>query len=98
MVSDVRFPYTIRSLTRHCSRPCCVVHCHDRSNSAGAVGYGPVGLGALCFESQRTGSPGVLHTYSQPVGKERTSVVSTPSLAELYRFAMNFFLVRKRKR
>ena len=32
------------------------------------------------------------------VGKERTSVVSTPSLAELYRFAMNFLLVRKRNR
>ena len=32
------------------------------------------------------------------VGKERTSVVSTPSLTELYRFAMNFLLVRKRKR
>ena len=30
--------------------------------------------------------------------KERTSLVSTPSLAELYRFAMNFLLVRKRKR
>ena len=32
------------------------------------------------------------------MGKERTSVVSTPSLAELYRFAMNFLLVRKRKK
>ena len=32
------------------------------------------------------------------VVKERTSLVSTPSLAELYRFAMNFLLVRKRKR
>ena len=32
------------------------------------------------------------------VGEERTSVVSTPSLAELYKFAMNFLLVRKRKR
>ena len=30
--------------------------------------------------------------------KERTSLVSTPSLAELYRFAMNFLLVKKRKR
>ena len=35
---------------------------------------------------------------SQPVGKERTSLVSTPPLAELYSFAMNFLLVRKRKR
>ena len=35
---------------------------------------------------------------SADVGKERTSVVSTPSLAELYKFAMNFLLVRKRKR
>ena len=26
------------------------------------------------------------------------SLVSTPSLAELYKFAMNFLLVRKRKR
>ena len=34
----------------------------------------------------------------QNVGKERTSLVSTPSLAELYKFAMNFLLVRKRKR
>ena len=32
------------------------------------------------------------------VEKERTSVVSTPSLAELFRFSMNFLLVRKRKR
>ena len=32
------------------------------------------------------------------MGKERTSLVSTPSLAELYRFAMNFLSVRKRKR
>ena len=32
------------------------------------------------------------------VGKERTSLVSTPSSAELYRFAMNFLSVRKRKR
>ena len=31
------------------------------------------------------------------VVKERTSVVSTPSLAELYKFAMNFLLVKKRK-
>ena len=32
------------------------------------------------------------------VGKERTSLVSTPSLAELYKFAKNFLLVKKRKR
>ena len=32
------------------------------------------------------------------VGKERTSLVSTSSLAELHRFAMNFLLMRKRKR
>ena len=32
------------------------------------------------------------------VVKERTSVVSTPSLAELCRFAMNFLLTRKRRR
>ena len=32
------------------------------------------------------------------MGKERTSLVSTPSLVELYRFAMNFLLVRKRKK
>ena len=30
--------------------------------------------------------------------KERTSVVPTPSLAELRRFSMNFLLVSKRKR
>ena len=35
---------------------------------------------------------------SSSVGKERTSVVSTPSLAELRRFSMNFLLMRKRKR
>ena len=31
-----------------------------------------------------------------PVGKERTSVVSTPFVAKLYRFAMNFLLVSTR--
>ena len=29
---------------------------------------------------------------------ERTSLASTPSLAELYRFAMNFLSVKKRKK
>ena len=39
---------------------------------------------------------GAVHIVS--VVKERTSLVSTPSLAELYRFAMNFLLERKMKR
>ena len=30
--------------------------------------------------------------------KERTSLVSTPSLAELYRFAMNFLSVREEEK
>ena len=44
-----------------------------------------------CLPILRPTPPGI-------VVKERTSVVSTPSLAELYRFAMNFLLVRKRKK
>ena len=32
------------------------------------------------------------------VGKERTAVASTPSLAELYRFAMNFLSMRKKRK
>ena len=45
------------------------------------------------------GGQNYLHVPTQKtVGKEKTSLVSTPSLAELYRFAMNFMLVRKKKR